>query len=145
MIASGWFRLRVVPLSKICSLNFTFLLIFTFIIIIFTFIIIFFVFFVFFCFCFGFWLRQVNKLLRSLQNATNQHIFTTSSKLFAVQITTFKACVSNVREQTHKERPLCAVNAARTTSLVVVVQDKEVIVLNYSVVSPNIQFKPFGH
>ena len=35
MIASGWFRLRVVPLQKICSLNFKFLLIFTFIIIIF--------------------------------------------------------------------------------------------------------------
>ena len=54
MIASGWFRLRVVPLQKICSLNFKFLLIFTFIIIIFTFIIIFFYFLFFLLFLFWF-------------------------------------------------------------------------------------------
>ena len=60
-------------------------------------------------------------------------------------MTTSKAGVNNVREQEHKERPLRAVNAARTTSLVIVIQDKDVLVLNYAIVSPNIQFKPFFH
>ena len=62
--------------------------------------------------------------------------------MFAVQMTTSTAGVNNVREQKHKERPLRALNAART---IIVIQDKYLFVLNYALVSPNIQFKPFFH
>ena len=60
-------------------------------------------------------------------------------------MTTSTAGVNNVREQKHKERPLRALNAARTTSVIIIIQEKDVFVLNYAIVSPNIQFKPFFH
>lgn len=124
MIAAGWFRFRVVLLQKICSLNFKFLL--------------------FFLALFQFLPQRLKKLLCSLQNATVKQILSTSSKMFASQITTARTGIENV--QRHMESPIYARNAGWTTTLLNVRRlswNKDLFVSTLAIISSKVQFEPF--